>query len=777
MILTTISLPAFATTATFTGKYASYPAGTHHFEVRVGETIDMEGYCAADGHFLWTYDSLWYTEWTVDGVSSNDEFRAPNNSAGVKKQSFVVSGPPGRTFGVKMQCFSNNNPTFTHDYVSRQFTILAPAPPSVAWRNTNAEYANGKITITADVTGTGDGVNNDGVYIWWTGESSTSIKMQHAGGSAFQYEIDASNLPEGTKDVQIWAVSKSGDNKGWKSVGSFIVDHSKPVIDWDDKNPEYAKTSITIDANISDTASGVSDVWIWWTGARSTSIQMINAGGDLYRYTIDTSRLPAGVTDVRIWARDKVGNETNWQSKGRFTVDHLPPEIEWDDTNAPFANNANAADDGITIKANISDAASGVDDVWIWWTGAPSTNIKMLNRGGGHYDYRIGSLPDGVKDVQIFAGDNLGNSTGWVSKGSFISDTTPPVVNWLEPSDQDALSNGRIHIAGNIVDDYPDYVVIEWQQENDRTWRSHTLSIDRADHGEFQYDLSHLTQGVDYLLRMHAADKAGNVSADTPQRTVIGQFRPAGKALRLQMESMQADWKYTQDTAFDYRMTIGALQWRLSGLELRYALPAGLLKNGEVRIDADGAADINGKRNTSITLNPDWGPGDDRLLSPAHDATLPARSSFIITIPVRVAKTAISGTFIQSELQGIANNLRGKAFTTDRITLDAAPLDDEQLRLEKTVDKKTALPGETLHYTITFTNVSTEDLSEIVIKDTIQSTYLTLRSVQCGRPMPNGLQCGNAVPRKPGTLEWHFNGVLAAGESGSVSYEAQVNTK
>jgi uncharacterized repeat protein (TIGR01451 family) len=633
MILTTISLAAFATTATFSGKYRSYPAGTHYFEVRVGETIDIEGHCAI-GSFWGKSESFYYTEWTVGADVTNDEAKAPNNFAGDQRHPFVVSGPPGRKFGVKMQCFTNST-GYTNDSVSRQFTVLDPSPPSVAWRNSNAKYANGKITISADVTGTGDGVKD--VYILWAGAPRHDLQMTHIAGNQYQYEIDASNLSEGKKDVQIWASSKSGDNNGWQSVGSFIVDHSKPVIDWDYRNQKYAKTSITIDANISDTASGVSDVWIWWTGARSTSIQMPNVGGDHYRHTIDTSRLPDGVAEVQIWARDKVGNETNWQVKGRFTVDHLAPKIEWDATNAPFLN---AANDGITIKATISDAASGVDNVRIWWTGAPNTNIKMKNRSGNQYDYRIDSLPDGVKDVQIWATDNLGNSTGWVSKGSFIVDTTPPVINWLEPLDQAVLSNGQIHIAGNIVDDYPDYVVIEWQQENDLTWRSHTMSIDRANRGDFQYDLSNLTRGVNTLLRLHAADKAGNVSANTPQRTVIRQAR-----------------------------------------------------------------------------------------------------------------------------------------------------DDDQLRLEKTVDKKNALPGETLRYTITFTNISTEDLSEIVIKDTIQSAYLTLRRAQCGRSMPHGLrccvssekggQCGNAnvVARKPGALEWRFNGVLEAGESGSVNYEAQVNTK
>jgi uncharacterized repeat protein (TIGR01451 family) len=749
--------------------------------VYIGDLIYMNGQCKK-GTFE-TRKSARYqiqsgtTVELLDGGDRTPWLDNPTYTVSVGKTKLTEKA--GTKFKVTLLCKAayGGSDSWAHRY----YEIIKKTPPKVTWDNTNPRWANNEITINIDAASTGDGVKE--VYVWWTGAPRTDLQMKHIAGDRYQYKIDTSNLPEGAKDVQIWANSASGANNGWQSAGSFTVDRSAPAISWDNANPSYAKTSIAIDVNVSDATSAVTDVWIWWPEAASTSIKMNKVSGDRYRYTIDTSQLSPGKKEVQIWAKDEAGNNTGWQVKGYFSVDRLAPKITWNGTNPPFSKAAT------TIKANVSDATSGVDNVWIWWTGAPNTSTKMKKDFSDQYSYLIPALPDGVKDVQMWATDAAGNGTGWISKGSFIVDSTPPVVNWAEPSDQAVLSNGQIHIAGNVVDDYPDYVVIEWRQENDPAWQSHTVPIDHAAHGDFQYDLSHLVQdtkpGANYQLRLHAADKAGNVSANTPQRTVIGQVHPAVKALRLEMESMQADWKYTQDTAFDYRMTISALQWDLSGLELRYALPDGLLKNGDVRIDGEGRIDSGG--NIAIRLNPDWGINDARLLSPAHSATLGARNSFIITIPVRVAKTAISGTFIQSELQAIADSLSGKVITTDRITLDAPPLDDEQLRLKKTVDKKTALPGETVHYTITFTNVSTEDLSEIVIKDTIQSAYLTLRSAQCGQSMPNGLQCcvsseqgnqcGNAIARKSGALEWHFNGNLAAGESGSVSYEAQVNTK
>ncbi|MDB5989409.1 MAG: hypothetical protein JWQ10_812 [Herbaspirillum sp.] len=741
--------------------------------VHIGDAIYISGACEKE-HWYETRASARLqiqsgsTVELLDGGTSATWIDNPTYTVNVGTTPLTKT--VGTKFNVTLLCKSQA--AGTDSMVNRYYEVAAkpppPSAPKVTWDDANPLYwAQGEITINIHAASTGDGVKE--VFILWPGAPSNNLRMDHIAGDQYQYRIDTAGLPEGgLTNVQIWANSGSGANNGWQTVGSFTVDRNAPTIDWDDTNAQYAKTSITINANVSDAVSGVADVLIWWPGAAG-SISMNKVSGDRYRYTIDTSQFPAGEKEVQIWARDKAGNDTKWQVKGRFIVDRLPPKIEWDNSNSQYTKAE------ITIKTNVSDTSSGVANVWIWWTGAPSTDIKMKKGSGDQYEYTIPALQrDGLKDVQIYATDNAGNIANWVSKGSFIVDRTPPIVNWLEPLDQAMLSDGRIHVAGNMVDDNPDYVVMEWQAENAATWQSHTVVADPG-RSDFQYDLSGLTQGLNYRLRLRAADKAGNDADDTPSRTVIGQL-PADTMLRLQLESMQADWKYTQGTAFDYRITIRAFKSALSGIALRYALPPGLQKDGDVRIDGDGPA--------AMRLNPHWGGRDTLLLSSTHGAMLAARNAFTVTIPVRVANTAVSGTFIQSEVQASANNLIGLISTIHRITLEGPPFDEEQLRLKKTVDKKTALPGDILHYTITFTNVSTEDLNTLIIKDDIQSTYLTLRNAQCGQSIPDSLQCcvsteqgdqcGTTIERKPGALEWHLNGILAAGDSGSVSYEAQV---
>ena len=60
-------------------------------------------------------------------------------------------------------------------------------------------------------------------------------------------------------------------------------------------------------------------------------------------------------------------------------------------------------------------------------------------------------------------------------------------------------------------------------------------------------------------------------------------------------------------------------------------------------------------------------------------------------------------------------------FGSDSATATLKELDWSKLKIEKTVDKDTALPGETLNYTITVTNNTGCDLSYICVKDTFPS--------------------------------------------------------
>jgi uncharacterized repeat protein (TIGR01451 family) len=834
----------------------------------------------------------------------------------------LPEGPVGLQIWANSEHYANNG------WVDIRGFIVDRSPPTLSSASISQSGDNATVTISANDNLAG--VNQ--LWIRWnTGSGwSPDTSMTSSSSGRYAYAIDTRGMPSGAKAIQIWGRDNAGNNTGWTNKGSFTVDRIAPEITWDSTNRTYAGAGgITIKADVSDAVSGVKDVWITWTGETTRNLRMTKGSGNQYFYAIPA--LPDGVKKVEIWATDNVGNTTNWVEKGRFTADRTAPKIQWDSTNPAYAGAA-----GITIKADISDAVSGVRDVWITWTGESTGTLKMTKGRDNRYFYAIPALSDGVKKVEIWATDNAGNASNWIEEGRFTVDRTAPALSWLAPLDQATLSGDSIRVAGNLVDANPDFVTIEWQAEDDTAWQSQVVPI-ATDSDAFQYDLSGLNQGVNYRLRLFATDKAGNIAETTPPRTVIGQFKahdlfknallavlenstadkdnsgglsdgdsfiyrvqaevgkatargvslhyalppglaptpgalpyfaaessigdnrklnarwngnseaqllrndgsvnddvdlaaggklvldipvtviagaaismqlpstvqlgaknakddlaiehrlilqehfPAGQALQLKLESLQADWKYKQGTTFDYRITVQMKKWPLSGLRLDYALPQGLLKNGEVRISGPSAA--------TVTLNPEWQEnGGKLLLSSAPGVMLEARNSLTVIIPVRVSATPTPGNFVQSEIQAGADNLDAPVSAIHRIVLEDSHEPEQQLVLKKTVKKTgAAAPGDVLHYTLTFSNVGTDDLHDLVIRDTIQNDYLTLQDTQCGIALPRtlrccissgrGKQCGAGTGQQSGKLEWRLQGTLEAGDSGSVSYDVLINRR
>jgi parallel beta-helix repeat protein len=93
------------------------------------------------------------------------------------------------------------------------------------------------------------------------------------------------------------------------------------------------------------------------------------------------------------------------------------------------------------------------------------------------------------------------------------------------------------------------------------------------------------------------------------------------------------------------------------------------------------------------------------------------------------------------------------------------------LTLVKSVDKTTALPGETITYTITYTNNSTGGLSDVVIYDSTPA-FSTYTGIGSG-PLPNdltGVSTAHPNVGEEGPLSWTFTGTLAPGGTGTVTF-------
>jgi uncharacterized repeat protein (TIGR01451 family) len=98
------------------------------------------------------------------------------------------------------------------------------------------------------------------------------------------------------------------------------------------------------------------------------------------------------------------------------------------------------------------------------------------------------------------------------------------------------------------------------------------------------------------------------------------------------------------------------------------------------------------------------------------------------------------------------------------------------LRLEKTVDKATALPATNLTYTLTFTNDSSAPLSTLKINDSTPA-YTTFVSAACGSPLPSSLTgCSVTAPSagQAGSIQWVFAGTLSPSQTGTVTFVVKI---
>ena len=98
------------------------------------------------------------------------------------------------------------------------------------------------------------------------------------------------------------------------------------------------------------------------------------------------------------------------------------------------------------------------------------------------------------------------------------------------------------------------------------------------------------------------------------------------------------------------------------------------------------------------------------------------------------------------------------------------------LTLVKSVDKATALPGDTINYTVTYTNNSSDVLSNVIIFDTTPA-FTVFVSAGNG-PLPanlTGVTITNPAVGTAGPIRWTFSGTLAPGGTGTVTFRVTVD--
>lgn len=134
------------------------------------------------------------------------------------------------------------------------------------------------------------------------------------------------------------------------------------------------------------------------------------------------------------------------------------------------------------------------------------------------------------------------------------------------------------------------------------------------------------------------------------------------------------------------------------------------------------------------------------------------------------SQTVITASFVYTNASPAMNDARTRQDVTTIGTTTAAGL-----QLTKAVDKTTAAPGETITYTITYTNAGIEPLDDLFIDD--RTPHYTLFVSASNGPLPLDLTAVNITSPAvgaAGTLRWTFTGTLAPGATGTVTFQVMV---
>ncbi len=144
------------------------------------------------------------------------------------------------------------------------------------------------------------------------------------------------------------------------------------------------------------------------------------------------------------------------------------------------------------------------------------------------------------------------------------------------------------------------------------------------------------------------------------------------------------------------------------------------------------------------------------------------------------ANAPVGGENTVTVTASFAYSSANPALNTAAARVDLTIVSAAGFTLVKSVSVATALPGAAITYTITYSNVSAQALTSVVIRDATPP-FTTYVSASCGVPPP-GLTC--TPPAAPttapaagatGGITWNFGGSLAPGASSAVTFQVQVN--
>jgi len=171
------------------------------------------------------------------------------------------------------------------------------------------------------------------------------------------------------------------------------------------------------------------------------------------------------------------------------------------------------------IAVNAEDLSSN-ENTWNV-TLRPGTNIL----GGPYIGGNFWSDYNGEDNDGDSIGDTLipYNGSGNIRNGGdylpiILTDITPPDIVLTYPNGGESVNNS-ITITWNANDDFDENldIDIEYSNNSGETW--FTIATNEENDGSYEWDISTMPQGDEYLIRVTATDNAGLSSNDTSAST------------------------------------------------------------------------------------------------------------------------------------------------------------------------------------------------------------------------------------------------------------------
>jgi uncharacterized repeat protein (TIGR01451 family) len=133
-------------------------------------------------------------------------------------------------------------------------------------------------------------------------------------------------------------------------------------------------------------------------------------------------------------------------------------------------------------------------------------------------------------------------------------------------------------------------------------------------------------------------------------------------------------------------------------------------------------------------------------------------------------QVTLTADFTYANAPAITATLTRRDITTVGETPNGA------LLLTKSVDKTTAKPGETLTYTITYTNRGSDPLTTLSIHDATPAFSTFTSATNSTLPSSlTGITLTAPSGGATGAIRWNFTGPLAPGSTGTVSFTVTID--